>query len=260
MKKRSKILYAISEIISAIWTSSMLVLDIFGFFEEWNLKVSALIGFIFFIIIILNHIILLNNKLEDKIPNLVVTNKNGLENPFTSEVLTKYVKVHQIGQSKQQRKKIKMVHVYFSNEPKNQNDQNDGKDIRAEISYYDENDNLILGPINGRWGDTLEPINLNPDEKRQILSINFPSNGDVRGLDIAFRYPNETNCYAFNNESYFSEGEQFKLSKYKINAEKIFVKVVLIGQFINRKVFWFTLLNDQKNHNLTLIREKNKPL
>ena len=227
------------------------------FVVDW--RWATLFAMMLFFILVWWHIWILDRALNSNTPHIVVTRKEGIPNPFANEPEMQYNRPTQFTESGRlsQRKKSKMVHVLFSNEPEKPTKLNDAIKVRAELTYYDTMDKRLLGPINGRWGDSKEPGQLTPDQRMEILFMNFPSNGAECNLDVAMRYPDDQECYAYNNESYFAPNGSFKKPEYKLEGEKFYVRIVLKGAIFKEKVFWFTLHNNAEEHTLSLLEGKD---
>ena len=96
---------------------------------------------------------------------------------------------------------LSCLHVRFKNDPQHSS-QTCIAQILAEIEYYDSTNSLLCS-IRGRWGDTTEPPRLplgqTPEDNLTNVVIQI---GQVRELDIAFKYQDESACYAMSNEVY----------------------------------------------------------
>ncbi len=141
------------------------------------------------------------------------------------------------------------AHVNFCNEPKVYAVEAAAKDTYAEISFYTNKGELLLGSIYGRWGDTKQPED--PFEPtRELVKVNFEPTGQRRELDIAMKYPEDKDCYAFNNESYSSY--DWRISKFLLKGDSFYVKVRLAGIPMIDKIWWFALYNEGRGKGMRI--------
>jgi len=130
-----------------------------------------------------------------------------------------------------------MAHIGFSNNPKDRTDKNSPEKVRAEITFYDENNQKIFGAIQGRWGQTDQPTHIRREETRKIESIDFPNHGAVRYVDLFMKYPEDDYCYGYNNESY--DFANYQNPAFVIPLKRFFVVVKLFGAYLPDKEWTF---------------------
>lgn len=139
-----------------------------------------------------------------------------------------------------------MAAIAFANKPKHRTDRNHANGVRAEITYLDKNRNILIGPIDGRWGQTDQPSEIKRSETPRIESVNFPNNGAKRTLDFLMKYPEDDYCYAFNNKSY-NYGYLFQNPSYEIKNKNFIVQIRLLGSYIPDKSWELEVVTKGKN-------------
>jgi hypothetical protein len=139
-----------------------------------------------------------------------------------------------------------MAAVVFANKPKHGTNKNHAKGVRAEITYLDKNHNILIGPIEGRWGQTDQPSEIKRSETLKIESVNFPNNGAKRTLDFLIKYPEDDYCYAFNNESY-NYGYLVQNPSYEIKNKNFIVQIRILGSYIPNKIWEFEVITKGKD-------------
>lgn len=150
------------------------------------------------------------------------------------------------------------AHIKFYNNPKVRSIAATAKDVTAEITFFDDRDPPILGPIYGRWGDTPQPATLAPFAPiRELLKVDFEPNGLAQELDIALKYPEDEFCYAFNNESCCYSND-WRMPRFLLKGYSFYVKVRLMGVPMLDKTWWFTLYNSGAGKGLRI--ETTNPL
>ena len=93
------------------------------------------------------------------------------------------------------------IHLRIINDPKFPTEHGNANGIGATIAFLDSN-NTELFNLDGRWGDSTQPSSVERGQSTfHLLTVDLPI-GRTREIDIAFKYPEETDCFAFNNESY----------------------------------------------------------
>jgi hypothetical protein len=134
------------------------------------------------------------------------------------------------------------AHVKFCNKPNIPTEQATAKDVIAEISFYN-NAGEPIPPDNllGRWGDKEQPKSYF-EPIRELAKVDFEPNGLYHELDVAMKYPEDEDCYAFGNESYFSYG--WKKPSFSLKGHSFKVKIRLVGVPMVDKTWWFTLHNE----------------
>lgn len=132
------------------------------------------------------------------------------------------------------------AHVKFCNRTKVHTAEATAEDVFAEISFYDNEGNSILNLV-GRWGDTKQPES--PFEPtRELAKVSFEPNGLPHELDIAMKYPEDEDCYAFDNESYFSY--DWRVPRLLLKGRSYSVKVRLAGIPMIDRTWWLRLYNE----------------
>ena len=238
-KNRYHIL-TIFEILSAFWTVINLLLNIYGVVSRIDLRVLAFIGFVLFCILVFIHIYSLNNVIHSKTPNIDI-----FENIVTEDINTWHSEIIDGQELIFVTSIFNMANIPFSNKPKYPTDKNNVDNVRAEITYLDENKKPLFPAIQGRWGSTYQPSEINLAESNKIESINFPNNGAVRWLNLLMKYPEDKYCYGYNNDSYHYP--LFINPYYIIKKYRFFIKVSLLGAFIYKKEWVFEVITKGLN-------------
>jgi hypothetical protein len=144
------------------------------------------------------------------------------------------------------------AHAKFSNNPAERIPEATARDVVAEISIFNDDGHpaLLEQPIYGRWGDTTQPSRLAASaSSRELAQVEFEPNGLPHELNLALKYPEDSNCYAFNNESY--DRLDWRLPKFRLDGSTFHVRVKLIGQRVEKE-WWFELINDGPNRGLRI--------
>jgi len=129
-----------------------------------------------------------------------------------------------------------LASALFVNKPRFPNQNNNAKNIRAEIDFLDENRTAVLVSIQGRWQGK-EPSEINSGDKTILESTNFPNNGAPRWLDLIMKYPEDEYCYAYSNDSYGQD--YFQHPNHLIEAKRFFIHVRLLGEYMPGNLFEF---------------------
>lgn len=124
----------------------------------------------------------------------------------------------------------------------------------AYTTYYDADGSQLLGKIQGRWRESPHPSDLSPYQTHPNKhTIELAPNGQPHELDIAFKYPEEEDCYAYNDVNALYA--QSKVDQFRFSAREIWVKVeVMGGNFYPPLVGWFILTNPGANGVLKIQR------
>lgn len=138
------------------------------------------------------------------------------------------------------------AHVKFHNNPEVRRTETTARNIVAEITIFDNESKKLLDVVYGRWADTKQPGTLSPFEPiRNLYQVEFEPNGLPRELDIALKYPEDEDCYAFSNES--CRSRDWKIPRFLLKGNKFRVRVSLVGGNVDRKEWWFMLYNEGKD-------------
>ncbi len=126
----------------------------------------------------------------------------------------------------------------FVNNPKRRMAENIANNVSARITFFDSNEQLLIGPIFGRWSDSDEPKTSVDIPK--LINASILSNGTPRKLDLFMKFSEDEFCYAYNNDSYFFEN--WRHVNFKLTPDKFFIHVELIGERVEI-YYWFTVYN-----------------
>jgi hypothetical protein len=123
---------------------------------------------------------------------------------------------------------------------------------RAAITFHDVDEQDMFGrAMEGRWSNTPEPapivIALGTPQGQQIALMPQPRGwvdvqpGESELLDIAIRADNDTECYGWNNEAYYSK-PRWRNPYWRLPSGRYLVRVIVTsaGQ---KCVGWFRLEN-----------------
>ena len=128
------------------------------------------------------------------------------------------------------------------------NDPGDGAGSLAEtvaalVTFYDPTGKTPILEVEGRWASEKQA----PEKERLGLSkegrtVNMPANGDDQfPLDIAMKFDDEAECYAYNDEN--GQSGTIRLAKHKLVGTSFVVRVRVKGTNTERATGWFRLLN-----------------
>jgi hypothetical protein len=140
--------------------------------------------------------------------------------------------------------KLFCAHVKFRNNPAVRIPEATARDVVAEVSFFDAESGPALAdqPIYGRWGDTAEPSSLSASEpSRELAQVTFEFNGLPRELDVAVKHPADSDCFAYNNESY--SDRTWSLPKFHLQGNTFHIRLRLVGQRVDR-TWRFVLRNE----------------
>lgn len=224
--------YVVGEIMSAAWTVVSLLLDLQGFGTKYDLRLWALIGFVIFVVLVITHLIQQYSIIQGATPRISIFEHPSLvpdQFAFT---------IREGRKEKDVVVNVLFVRARFSNNPNNRTSNNTGKNVTAQIAYYDKNKNLILGPIFGHWSESGYPENI---DINNFLSTDFLSNGVPKSLDLAIKFEDADVFYAFNNENYvYDLNYGWRDESFRLGTSTILMQVKLIGEMVEEE-FWFRL-------------------
>ena len=134
---------------------------------------------------------------------------------------------------------LSCLHVKFKNDPKRSITNSIARDILAEIVFSDAAAEGVICRVRGRWGDTLEPSrlpqHLTPEDA--LATVDFAI-GQIRELDIAYKYQDEPECYAMSNDTYGRPDWRYEKQKMPFNEIKARVRLRGVGVDVSWD-FWF---------------------
>lgn len=146
---------------------------------------------------------------------------------------------------------INCFHLSFANNPKNRVEQATARKVFAQLTYYGPSRKKLVGPINGRWGDTEQPGTRSLfSPNRDLLSVDFESSGLSHELNLAIKHPQEKTIYAFNNDSYPYPG--WRNPAFAIKSNKIVIRVRLSGENVDDKDWWVLLESRRNSQTISL--------
>jgi hypothetical protein len=123
------------------------------------------------------------------------------------------------------------VHLKIRNDPQFPVPEANAKGVSAKITFYDSQ-NSELFTFDARWSDTDQPSSrAQLQSKFDLLCVDIPI-GQTREIDIAMKYPDETDAYGFNNDSYFCS--QYQNPQWKLVGEDFTVEVRVRGTYIDK--------------------------
>jgi hypothetical protein len=127
---------------------------------------------------------------------------------------------------------------------------------RASITFHHlDGQDVFSRSMNGRWSNSPQPVLsdildltgkrimrlLNPNDLLLISRIDVHA-GDGQPLDIAIRADDDTECYGWNNEAYFST-PNWRNPLWRLPANRYIVRVSVEASGQNR-IDYFRLIND----------------
>ncbi len=137
------------------------------------------------------------------------------------------------------------AHVDVRNSHSSPGEGVEAKDAIGEVTFYDASDGeVLLGPLRGRWRESDPPPELSPYKTHPTAdAIDLAPNESIpHELDVAMKYPEEEECFAYNNANYWTANWS-KLPAHRLNAEEMRVRVAITGSNFKPLVGWFVLRN-----------------
>ncbi len=217
-EKVRNILFAGGEVMIAVFTALNLGIGIWNNAPKYDWKISALLGFVAFFLLVVWHISIQNSELKSTTPNIQIDG-----NPYPHDARIKNGAI------------IHISNVPFSNNPKFLTPYNSVNVVLANIEYIDEQGKVLFKLKPGRWTDTKFPCDLSDREHHAIQHIDFPNTGVIRWLELLVKYPEDEFCYGFNNAS-------IRINKFWLNldfiiaAKRFFIRVELRGNYLKKKI------------------------
>ena len=127
---------------------------------------------------------------------------------------------------------ISCLHVRFVNDPQVPTDNSIARGIIANISYLAKKDLKPILSQAGRWGDSPQPPAVQKGTPVVDLAhMDFPI-GAIRELNLAIKYPEDSDCYAVNNQSYSSPN--LRNPNQRLLGEDFIAQVRLRGPYVDR--------------------------
>lgn len=108
------------------------------------------------------------------------------------------------------------------------------EDVRCRISFSSPTSAWMLREITGHWRDadnpltapqTFTPFKVNTSAE----AISIPADGEPRSLDVAMKYREDPDCYAYNNDSYFYGNEWCRKPEHRIPVMEFIAHVTITG-------------------------------
>ncbi len=178
----------------------------------------------------------------------VETLKRGGELSFPNLILDKFHETTRyVGTDGQFTNPISCLHAGFLNRPGKPTDKSEAHNITARISYFHRESDLPVLSQLGRWGDSDQPSGqMLGRSSIELVCAEFPI-GVTRELNLAIKYPEDEECYAFNNDSYGSPG--LKKPNQKLSGDHFKLVVELNGPFVKRS-WWLEFENGGRGKGL----------
>jgi len=162
------------------------------------------------------------------------------------------------------------AHVMIINNSKYRDKESTANKVIALIEAYNLKGELVLGPIIGRWGDSPQPV-VRPFppksgemqhtttriasfvlQTKDSPEVEISSNGLPKELNIALKWPESSECYLFNNNSYGYT--RFENPKMKLKSNNHKIRITLSGENVDDTELWFLLINKGKNKGFSINR------
>jgi hypothetical protein len=145
------------------------------------------------------------------------------------------------------------AHVLVRNDPGLRKAEAAANHVIARISFFGAGDCDPLFTIDGRWGDTEQPATRSPFAPiSDLRRMHFPPNGETHELNVAIKYREDEECYAFNNESCRIPG--WRNRDWGLQGQEFRVRVTLQGEGMDKdEMRWFVLRNMGKGSGIELV-------
>jgi hypothetical protein len=234
-----RIFYWATEIFLLIVSTGSLYFDFRGILPQIDWRVIAAGALLFFAISAFRHIVLIESDLISKTPRVKMARDPYLD--FVQVNSGKPIIISPRGDTIG-RNISRFVKFSFANTPKHNTENNHATRLTARLTYFDEKENMLLGPIYARWSNSTPPKTR--DDLKDVIYYQLDSSGKPEPIDIAFKIDSEGSCYAYNNEAYFAS--DLKVPEFEIKAAVVNVKIELRGERVNRN-FKMQFRNDGVN-------------
>lgn len=123
------------------------------------------------------------------------------------------------------------VILEIHNDPSVPTPQANAQDISAAVTFYDSPGQELFS-VDGRWSQSTQPSAIQPGVSRASLhSMDIPI-GQKRQIDIAFKYPDDSEAYAFGNDSY--SYPRYQNPEWKLVGQEFEVRVRVRGTSVDR--------------------------
>jgi hypothetical protein len=134
------------------------------------------------------------------------------------------------GQMVVRQQNASVLQLKITNQPKVNSSEADGRRIRATVRFYDETGRELVTMDNARWADSTQQRDRDPSvDITSVLAVDFPI-GITRPLDIAFKYIEEDECYASNDDNPLYL--EFKKPDHLLPVGKVNVVAEIQGPFV----------------------------
>ena len=167
-------------------------------------------------------------QIESSQPNIVVDSCHIVTTPLwkTTPASTAYP-----FDRREKSGEADFAQVWFKNEPAVHTEASVARKVVAEILFHDislKGDPLVVQMI-GRWADTPEVARLG-ELTREMHEVEIAPNPLPRKLDIALKYRDDLEAYAYNNESVLKDARWRDQDKVLLMPEyKVIVRLQGVG-------------------------------
>jgi hypothetical protein len=128
-----------------------------------------------------------------------------------------------------QLKEMRCVRARFVNDPVVPTPDGVANDVVGTVEFFDASGERLCF-MDGRWADTDQP---QPGTSTvQLLAVNIPI-GQTREMDIAFKFPDDEDCYGVNNDSY--RARDFKDQRWKLSGSDFYAVIRLRAPYIDKR-------------------------
>ncbi len=128
---------------------------------------------------------------------------------------------------------VDVVRVRVENASLSHEDQAVARSIRAIIQFEGATVSLR---IEGKWADEWDTVRVGRLEA-------IPPGDDGYGLDVAFKWPGEKECYALNGKNFATGVDGWRLYEHRLPDESYSVIIELTGKGFKKQTQTFTLTN-----------------
>lgn len=146
--------------------------------------------------------------------------------------------------------------VWFRNDPEETGETSIARDVAGHLKFYRADGTPACPEMSfARWAGNPHPTNR--EDIMPSSMTTFPPNAVPQALNIALKYDDKANVYAFGNSVIINpRANGWRDPIYTLPAGAYWVSVELRGNNVRRKRFWVKLENDGEGTPMRLLVAK----